>query len=208
LCRTYWYPLYASVRRRGHSPEDAQDLTQAFFAHLLEKQTLALADRERGLFRTFLLTALKNFLHKEWEKARAEKRGGLHSFISLDAQDAEGRYRAEPVNDLSPDRLYDKRWATTLLDQVMARLREEFGVGKRQALFDALSQHLWGERDGASHKELAARFGLTESNVGATIHRLRARYRELLRAEIAHTVATPAEVDDELRYLAGILREP
>jgi RNA polymerase sigma-70 factor (ECF subfamily) len=208
LCRTYWYPLYASVRRRGHSPEDAQDLTQGFFARLLEKQTLTLADRERGRFRTFLLTALKNFVHTEWEKARAEKRGGAHILLSLEEQVAEGRYLAEPVEGITPDRLFEKRWAATLLELVMARLRDECRADGKGPLFDALAPHLWGEREGASYKEIAARLGMTESAVGVTVHRLRGRYRVLLRAEVAQTVATPSEVDDELRHLAALMSEP
>lgn len=208
LCRAYWYPLYASVRRRGHSPEDAQDLTQAFFARLLENDSLRAADPARGRFRTFLLTALKNFMHAEWEKGRAEKRGGGHALISLDEQNAEGRYLAEPVDGLTPERLFEKRWAATLLERVMTRLREECQSEGRGELLDALTPHFWGEHDGVTYRDIATRFGLTESAVGVTVHRLRARYRALLREEVAQTVATPGEVDDELRHLAAIMSEP
>jgi RNA polymerase sigma-70 factor (ECF subfamily) len=208
LCRAYWYPLYASVRRTGHSPEDAQDLTQSFFARLLEKDSLRAADPAHGRFRSFLLTALKHFVHTEWEKARAEKRGGFRAFISLDEQDAEGRYLAEPVEGLTPDRLFEKRWAATLLELVMTRLRDECQAEGKGQLFDALTPHLWGEHEEPTYREIAARFGLTESAVGVTVHRLRARYRELLRAEVARTVTAPADVDEELRHLAAIMSEP
>ena len=206
LCQTYWYPLYAYVRHHGHSPHDAQDLTQAFFARLLEKQILALADRERGRFRTFLLTALKNFIHTEWEKARAEKRGGGR-VVSLDADDAETRFAREPVDSRTPEKLFEQNWALALLDAVYARLQREYEQAGKGELFRALKFCLTGARSAVPYAELAARLGLTEGAVKTLVHRLRQRYRELLREEVAHSVASREEVEEELnslfRALAG-----
>lgn len=205
LCRLYWYPLYACVRRQGHTAEDAQDLTQAFFARLLQKNYLQRADRERGRFRTFLLTSLKNFLHNESRKAQAGKRGGDANVLSLDEQDAEGRYLAEPTDDLAPDKLFEKRWAATLLSQVLSRLRVECADTGRDALFEAFKAHFWGNEDGVSHDAIASQLGMTTAHLGVALHRLRRRYRQLLRAEVSKTVADPGEVDEELRHLAGVM---
>ncbi len=205
LCRAYWYPLYACVRRRGHQPQDAQDLTQGFFASLLAGNYLARADRERGRFRTFLLTAFDNFLHNEHDRTTALKRGGGREFISWDEHVAEGRYAQEPAGGLSPEQLFEKRWAATLLERVLVRLRAEFDQAERRELFDQLKPHLWGEDEAAPYAELGTRFAMTVSALKVTVHRLRRRYRDLLRDEIAQTVADPAEIDGEIQYLIRVV---
>jgi len=205
LCRTYWYPLYAFVRRKGNSPHDAQDLTQAFFARLLEKNYIAQADRERGRFRTYLLAALTHFLADEWDKARRLKRGGGREIISFDAASAEERYRLEPVDQLDAARLYERRWVTTLFDKVLARLEEEFRDSDKGELFDGLKSSLLAEESGSSYAQLGARLGLKEDAVKQAVHRMRRRYRELFREEIAQTVAGPGEVEDELMHLFTVL---
>ena len=202
LCQAYWYPLYEFVRRQGLSGHDAQDLTQEFFARLLEKDWLAGVDRERGRFRSWLLAALKHFLANEWTRARTQKRGGGAVLFSFDELDAESRLQHEPATD-SPEQIYDRRWAMTLLDQVMARLRTEMaGVGKL-GHFEALKFCLTGEKSG--YAEVGARLGMSEGAVKVAVHRLRERYRALLRAEIAETVATEKEIEDELRALLAAL---
>ena len=206
LCRAYWYPLYVYVRRQGQSPHDAQDLTQEFFARLLEKKYLRLADPDRGKFRAFLLKSLKHFLVNEWEKARAQKRGGGQSFIHLDAEIAESRYAAEPVQALSLDQVYEKRWALTLIEAVLTRLRESYAASDQLPVFETLKVFIWGDQTTlSSYAEVAPMLGLTEGAVKVAVHRLRGRYRELLRAEIAQTVATPGEVDEELQHLIAAL---
>ncbi len=205
LCRTYWYPLYVYVRRQGQSPHDAQDLTQEFFARLLEKKHLRLADPERGKFRAFLLKSLKHFLVNEWEKARAQKRGGGQGFIHLDAEIAESRYAAEPVQPLTLDQLYEKRWAVTLIEAVLGRLRESYAADCRLPVFEALKPFIWGDQAAPSYAKVAQQLGLTEGAIKVAVHRLRGRYRELLRAEIGETVATPGEVDEELQHLIAVL---
>ena len=196
LCRAYWYPLYVYVRRHGQSPHDAEDLTQEFFARLLEKKYLRLADPDRGKFCTFLLKSLKHFLVNEWEKARTQKRGGGQCFIHLDANIAESRYAAEPVQALTLDQVYEKRWAVTLIEAVLARLRESYATAGQLTVFEALKAFIWGEQTTLSYAEGA---------IKVAVHRLRARYRELLRAEIAQTVATPGEVNEELQHLISVL---
>jgi RNA polymerase sigma factor (sigma-70 family) len=198
LCENYWFPLYAFVRRAGYSSEDAQDLTQEFFVHLLDKHFLAAADREKGRFRTFLLTAVKRFLANEYDRARAAKRGGAHRIVSL--EDLEARYCQEPADTLTPERIFEQQWLLALLDQVLARLQAEMTAEGKAALFDALKDHLTGSPV-AGHASTAARLGMTEGAVKVAVHRLRRRYRELLREEIAQTVANPDEIDDEIRYL-------
>ena len=205
LCRTYWYPLYAFVRRKGNSPHDAQDLTQAFFARLLEKNYVAQADRERGRFRTFLLAALTHFLADEWDKARRLKRGGGREVISFDAASAEERYRLEPIDQLDAAKLYERRWVTTLFDKVLARLEQEFRDSGKGGLFDALKGSLLADDSALSHAELGAQLGLTVDTVKQAVHRMRRRYRELFREEIAQTVAGSGEVEDELKHLFAVL---
>jgi len=208
LCRTYWYPLYAYVRRQGHQPEDAQDLTQAFFARLLEKHYLQAADPERGRFRSFLLTAFKRFLSKERDRERAQRRGGGRKLLPLDFEAGERRYGLEPANEATAEKVYEQRWALTLLDRVLARLRDEFGQAGKQKEFDCLKVYLTGEAGTPSHQEVAARLAMTEGAVKVAVHRLRRRYRDLVRDEIAQTVAGPEDVDEELRHLLAALRAP
>lgn len=204
LCRTYWYPLYAFVRRLGRSPHDSEDFVQAFFAQCLEKNYLVAADQAKGRFRSFLLIALKRFLANEWDKERTRKRGGGTLTISLDALTAEQRYALEPAGQLSADRLFERRWALTLLDKVLARLREEQIAAGRSAAFEALKDSLTGGR-GTPYAELAVHLGTSEGAVKVAVHRLRQRYRELLEAEIATTVASPEDVAEERRYLLSVL---
>ena len=204
LCRTYWYPLYVYVRRQGNSPEDAQDLTQNFFSRLLEKNYFAKADPDRGKFRTFLLRSMKNFLVNEWKRAGRVKRGGDLTFLSFDANVAEDRYAAEPANESNPDTAYEQRWAVTLIEQVLTALRQEFNAADKARLFEELKGFIWGDKSTASYAEIAGHLNLTEGTVKVAVHRLRQRFRELLRAEVAHTVARPEDVDDELRYLISV----
>lgn len=206
LCRTYWYPLYAHVRRRGYSPEDAQDLTQEFFARLLTKRWLSAADRNRGRFRTFLLGAFSHFLANEWHRARCEKRGGGREQVSWDQARAEDRYLAEPADELTPEKIYEKRWAATLLEKVLSQLRAEHVAAGKDGFFEAAKDFLWGEKNTLPQVELAAELELSEGALRVAVHRLRGRYRELLRAEISQTVASPDQVDEELRDLMAVLR--
>jgi RNA polymerase sigma factor (sigma-70 family) len=203
LCRAYWYPIYAYVRRLGHSPHDAQDLTQSFFAYVLEKRLIARAQPEAGRFRSFLLGSLRNFLANEWRRQTAQKRGG-GQVIPIDARSAEERYAVEPMDKSNPQALYDEAWAAAVLDEAISLLEAEYHRTGKGTLFAELLPTLQGsERSG--YAETAARLGLTEGAVKAAAHRLRTRYRELLRATVAHTVAEPAEVDEELRHLMHVL---
>jgi RNA polymerase sigma-70 factor (ECF subfamily) len=206
LCRAYWYPLYVYGRRQGNSPEDAQDLTQDFFSRLLDKNYLAKADRDRGKFRTFLLGSLKNFLVNEWKRAGRLKRGGGLEFFSIDANAAEDRYAAEPATEFNPDAEYETRWAVTLIEQVLSALRQEFDAADKTRLFEELKGFIWGDKSTTSYAEIAGHLNLTEGTVKVAVHRLRQRFRELLRAEVAHTVARPEDIDDELRHLIRVLR--
>jgi RNA polymerase sigma-70 factor (ECF subfamily) len=201
LCRTYWYPLYAYLRRQGRSPHDAQDLTQGFFARLLQRDYLEAAAREKGKFRTFLLVALKRFSANEWDREHAQKRGGFVPVVSIDQELAESRFAAEPSHNVQPDVLYDRQWAMTLLDRAMSRLHEEYVASGRAKLFEYLQSCLAREESALPYREIAARLNLTEPAVKMAVQRLRARYRETLRAEIAHTVSSPEEVEDEIRQL-------
>ena len=205
LCQTYWYPLYAFVRRQGHSPQDAQDLTQEFFAKLIAKHYLGDVDRSKGKFRSFLLASLRHFLANEWDRSRAQKRGGGHTFVPLDTQTAESRYRSEPVDTMTAEKTYERRWALTLLDEVLERLREEYAADGKAKLFDQLKVTMTGERSAIPYAQLGTQLGMSEGAVKVAAHRLRQRYREALRAEIAETVASPGEVDGELRHLFAAL---
>lgn len=207
LCLKYWYPLYAYVRRHGHQVEDAQDLTQEFFARLLKHNYLRLADRSRGRFRTFLLTSLKHFLINEWTKANREKRGSGQKLISLDEEMAESRFNAEPAIEQSPDTLYDRGWADTLWNQALAALQAEFAQSGKLTIFQRLKGVVLGGGDTVSYSQLAHELGMTEGTLRVAIHRLRERFNELLRAEVAQTVSTPAEVNEELRYLVTVIRD-
>jgi RNA polymerase sigma factor (sigma-70 family) len=200
LCQTYWYPLYAYARRRFGDIATAQDHTQDFFARLLEKNILAVADPERGRFRGFLLTAFKNFLANEAEKSHARKRGGSLAPLPLDFQAGDSRYELEPSHVWTPERLFERQWALTLLQQVMSLLRAEYSAAGKEPLFEGLKGSLAGETD-MPYAILAENLGMSEGAVKQTAHRLRQRYREILRREIAQTVADPSEVDDEIRRL-------
>lgn len=206
LCRTYWYPLYAYVRRRVDDFHEAQDLTQAFFARLLEKEYLKDVDPERGKFRSFLLAAMKHFLSKEWKRARARKRGGGRIPLSLDFQAAEGKYRLEPADVVTPERLYERRWALTLLDQVVGQLQQELAAAGKPALFEHLKAFLTSKQESPPYRQVADQLGMTEGAVRVAVHRLRRRYRELMRGQIAQTVSSPEEVDEELRQLFAAVR--
>ena len=200
LCQTYWYPLYAFIRRRGHPAHDAQDLTQGFFARLLERKSLADLTRERGKFRSFLLSSLQHFLVDEWRKAQAEKRGGGR-VVSLDAAEAEDRFAHEPADRGTPEKLFEQNWALALLDAVYGRLQREYEQNGKGALFGALKFCLTGARSDVPYAELARSLGLSEGAVKTLVHRLRQRYRELLREEVAQSVASRDEVEEELRCL-------
>jgi RNA polymerase sigma-70 factor (ECF subfamily) len=204
LCGLYWYPLYAYVRRRGHGADEAHDLTQEFFARLLEKDSLAAVDRDKGKFRAFLLAACNHFLANERDRARAKKRGGGRAVLSLAAADAEGRYSAEPADALTPEKLFERRWALALLQQVMTRLRDEFEAKGKGRLFDRLRGFLVGEK-GAGYRRAAIELRLSEGAVKVAVHRLRQRYRELLHEEIGRTVGAPEEVEEEIRALFAAL---
>ena len=205
LCQTYWYPLYAFVRRTGHSREEAQDSTQEFFARLLTHNTFARADPARGRFRTFLLASLKNFLATEWAKARAQKRGGGAQLLPLEFDTAEARLAQPIAPGDTPDRAFDRQWALALLDVVLGRLRREYSDTGREGLFLGLKDTLGGGRTEIPYRELGANLGMSEAGVKVAAHRLRRRYRELLREEIANTVAAPEEVEDELKHLFAAL---
>ena len=201
LCQAYWFPLYSYVRRIGHSAEDAQDLTQEFFPRLLEKNYIGAAESEKGKFRSFLLVALKRFLANEWDRANSQKRGGGQRLISLDLEETETRYRAEPADLMTPEVVFQRRWVVTLLGRVLERLENELAADGKGKLFAALKVFLIGEHGDISYAEVAGRVQMTEGALRVTVHRLRQRYRELLRAEIASTVASPDQVDDEIRSL-------
>jgi len=201
LCRSYWYPLYAYVRRRVRDPHEAQDLVQEFFSRLLERNTVAVADPQRGRFRAFLLTSLRNFLAGQWDQAKAQKRGGGRTTLSLDFAGAASRELLEPADRLTPERLYDQQWARMLLQRVLTGLRETFARAGKQKQFDELKVFLAGRHAQASYAAAAVRLGISQGAAMVAAHRLRRRYRELLRAEIAQTVADPGEVEDEIRSL-------
>src|SRR5262245_4866836 len=185
LCRVYWYPIYVYVRRKGHGPDDAQDLTQEFFARLISKQHLRLADRNKGRFRTFLLAMLDYFLAREWSRAHRQKRGGAFSFISLDGQTPEERYRLEPADNETPEKKFQRQWALTVLKQTMDALERECEANGKGTLFREVRSVLSGERDGAAYGGIGQRLAMAEGAVRVAVHRLRQRYGELLRDEIA-----------------------
>ena len=205
LCGAYWYPLYAFVRRRGYSVEDAQDLTQEFFARLLQGNWLARADRQKGRFRSFLLMAMKWFLAKEWHKARTLKRGGRVRLVPFPLDTAESRYSGAPAAASTPEALFEKQWALTLLESVLKRLREDYTREEKGGLFAALEPCLIGKRETQPYAGLAVALGMTEGAVRVAVCRLRERYRKCLQEEIARTVASPTEVDEELRHLFRVL---
>ncbi len=204
LCRAYWYPLYAFARQRGYSSDDAQDVTQSFFARILETGGFASADPERGRFRSYLLGALKHFLANEWHRARAQKRGGGVTLLEWDALDPEARYALEPARSTDLDACFDREWALETTTRAVSRLRVEWRDRGKVGLFEALEGSLSG--DGPDRSEAAARLGMTAGAVKTAVYRLRKRYRELLRAEIAETVSDPSDVDVEMCYLVDALR--
>jgi RNA polymerase sigma-70 factor (ECF subfamily) len=201
LCEIYWYPLYGFLRGRGHSAEDAEDLTQAFFARVVERRAIQHADRDRGRFRSFLLASLTHFTANEHHRDIAKKRGGGVAILSLEFQGAEGRFQLEPSTDETPERVFDRRWALTLLDRVMGRLKAEMVRAGKRVQFERLQACLTGDRLEQGYAQIAADLGTSEGAVKVTVHRLRRRYRDLVRDEIAQTVASPQEIEDELRHL-------
>jgi len=205
LCRTYWHPLYAYVRRRGYAEHDAQDLTQEFFARLLEKEYLSAVDRAKGRFRSFLLAAMEHFLAKEWRRANAQKRGGGVDFLSLDGSSAESGPLQVAAPNLSPEEFFDQQWAITLLEQAVGKLRQEYRTTGKGPVYEELKMYLTGERREASYAELAARLNTTAAALKMAVSRMRQRYGELLRAEIASTVSSPEEVEEELHALYAAL---
>ena len=211
LVRAYWFPLYAYVRRQGQPSADAEDLVQGFLTRLLEKKDLARVDRAKGRFRSFLLASLKHFLANEYDKAHALKRGGGVRVFSLDTPglpgglDAEARYAVEPTDNMTPERLFDRRWALAVLDQVLARLHLEYAQAGKAVLFETLKDCLTPRRGRLSYAQLAESLGMTEGALKTAVHRLRRRYRDVLRDEIAQTVDSPAEVDEEIAYLLNCL---
>lgn len=200
LCQAYWYPLYVYVRRRAYPPDDAQDLTQEFFCALLEKGCLKAADPHRGRFRSFLLASLNHFLANEKRRQGARKRGGGSPPLSLDLRSGEARYAREPSHSETPEKAYERRWALTLIDHALSAVRHEYARDGRDAVFDKLKVFLAGEHH-PPYQQLATELGAQEGALKVTVHRLRRRCRDLVRAEVARTVAEPADVDDELRYL-------
>ncbi len=208
LCATYWYPLYAYARRAGRSADDARDLTQGFFTRLLEKHDLGRADRERGRFRTYLLAAFQYFMANERDRERALKRGGAAALISIDALQAETRYNREPADPHSPQLVFEREWALALLERTLGRLAEEQAHAGKTEAFEVLRGHLTAGGDAASSAEIAARAGLTENAARVALHRLRKRYGELLRSEVAETLPDGREVEDEIRDLFAALQGP
>ena len=205
LCQTYWFPLYAYARRRGHSPEDAQDLTQGFFARLLEGKAIERADQQKGRFRSFLLTAMNHYMADEWDKARAQKRGGGAVNVPLQLDTAETRYGLDPADHTTPEQIYERRWAVALLEEVLRRIAQEYKDDGKAEAFAALNPCLVGDRNAQPYAELAMKLNVSEGTVKSAVHRMRQRYRQLLREEIAHTVAEPHEIDEELRHLFAVL---
>lgn len=201
LCQMYWYPLFVFIQRKGIRPDEAQDLTQAFFEDFLERNQVTRADRTRGRFRSFLVRSLENFLHNEWRHRTATKRGGGHHFISLDALQAETEVVHDTVATETPEEAYARQWGLTLLEQTHRALEAEWADAGRSELFRELMAHLWSDLASVPYPELSARFDLTPVNLRVTFHRFRQRYRELLREAVAATVAEPEEIDDELRFL-------
>ena len=205
LCRTYWYPLYAFVRRRGHSLEDAQDLIQEFFARFLARNDLARVDRQRGRFRSYLLGALNHFLADEWDRRHRLKRGAQACQVPFDVASGESHYALEPVDERSPDRLFERRWALALLDLVLGQLQAEHQSAGKERLFARLRVYLPGEAEGEGYRQAAEELGMTEGATRVAVHRLRQRYGELFRQAVADTVESPEEIADEMRHLRRVL---
>jgi len=207
LCRTYWPPLYGFIRRQGYSPEDAQDLTQSFFVLLIERNDFRAVDPRKGKFRTFLLSSLTHFLANERDWSRAAKRGGGRQIVSLDALESEHRFLAEPVVNASPDKLFDLRWATTVLEEALRALAAEMQAAGRSRQFELLKAYLTGEPGEGDYATIASQLGMTSQAVAVAVHRLRQRYREQVREVVAQTVATPFDLEEEMRHLYEALTE-
>jgi len=205
LCRTYWYPLYLFLRRRGRPQHDAEDTVQAFFAHILAKDVIARADRARGKFRTFLLGSLQNFSANERARESTQKRGGGQALVSFHELQAEARYQNEPITNLSPERLFDQKWAASLLEQVLQTLQQEYIAAGKGPLFHELRSVLWGGRSDTNYETIAQKLGTSEGAIKVSAHRLRLRYKDCLQREVAHTVSSPGEIDEELRHLLSSL---
>jgi RNA polymerase sigma-70 factor (ECF subfamily) len=205
LCRNYWFPLYSFLRRQGHNPEEAQDITQGFFAHFLQRDHLDRANPERGRFRTFLLTSLQNFVRHEWERAQAQKRGGGRGFIAWDEEVPEERYQLEGDPRLTPDQLFDQRWAVTLFQNALIQIEKEYAAGGKSVQFEELKRFLSNEPGEGDYARVASRLGLSSGAVAVAVHRLRQRYGELVLEEIAQTVASPGEAEEELHYLIKLM---
>lgn len=207
LCQAYWYPIYVYVRRKGYGPEDAQDLTQEFLAQLIAKKTFQRADRNKGKFRTFLLAALDHFLAREWTRAHRQKRGGQFAFLALDQEGPEERYRLEPADSLTPERHFERNLALTMLKRAMNALQQECQASGKGTVFAEVRPLLTGEREAGAHAAISRRLAISETTVRVTIHRLRRRFGELLRAELAQTVTGKEEVEEEMRYLMQTLSQ-
>lgn len=205
LCRTYWYPIYAYVRSRGHRPEDAQDLVQEFFARLLAKNWLADIEPGVGKFRSFLLTAVRHFLANDYDYRRAVKRGGGRTILSLDEEQSEGRYVSEPATQDTPERMFERRWALAVLDQALVALRLETASAGKAKEFELLGQFLSREAEPGEYANIAAQLGMSANAVAVTVHRLRQRYREVLREFVANTLQEPSQADEEIRQLISLL---
>ncbi len=201
LCQTYWYPLYVYVRRSGHNRDDAADLTQDFFAHLLDKDRITQVDRDKGKFRSFLLASMKHFLANEWDKARAEKRGGGRVPVSIDHIAADTAYRRQPIDETTAERAFERRWALTLLDRIFGKLRQEYVASDRRELFDQIKGTITSRDVAGSYREIATNLGMSEGAVKVAVHRLRNRYRELLVHEVSQTISSAEQVDDEIAEL-------
>ena len=207
LCRGYWYPLYAYVRRQGHDSHEAQDLTQEFFFRLLEANSLASVHPDKGRFRSFLIASLKHFLINEWKRSQRQKRGGGQTHFSIEAETAEGRFRHEPANHFTPEKAFERRWAETLLQQVLDRLQGEWECRKTPGAFEDMKPFLLDAKGSARVAGVAARLGVTEESLKWSVRKLRQRYRDIFREEIAHTVSRPEEIDDEIRHLFSVLTD-
>ncbi len=205
LCRLYWYPVYAFIRREGAGPEDAEDLTQGFFARFLERGDFLSAQQDKGRLRTFLLGSVKNFMIQDWRHRTAEKRGGKLAAISLDSVTAEQRYAHEPADSATPDAIFDRRWALDTMEEALRRLEQEFREAGKADLYTALQPYISARPQGAVYEGIGPRFGMSVGAVQVAVHRLRQRFRKSLESIVAETVATPEEVSAELRHLVGLL---